>query len=650
MADVFISYSRSDAGIARIFAAALEAQGLSVWWDDALCSGDTFDETIERALKQAKAVVVLWSKTSVVSRWVRAEATLADRNNTLVPVMIEACERPIIFELTHAADLAHWQGASDDVAWLAFVADVSRFVDRNAVPEAKRAARSEPGAIAQQLTPPKPVDPILAVLPFDNLSSDPEMQFFSDGVSEEIIQQLSRSAQIKVIGRTSSFQFRGDRKAQAAPMLRCSHVLDGSIRRAANRVRIAAHLVEAKSQTTLWSDRYDRCLEDIFAVQDEISAQIAAALHGAFTSFSTRAVDPAAYDLYLRASPKSYSPDEARTNVGLLEVATQRAPHFAEAWGRLAYLRAFLRFYQPFADRAACADLVVREAERAQAVDPDNIDALTAKFFLVPPYGRFAETDQIIERMRRASGTSDGQMFIGWHARAIGRIHESAEDTERIYRLDPLNPMLANAVALARMATGRIREAVSVLEYLMVRVPDMSFPVANLLRAKAFLKDWAAIDQLLDPAAGHPLREFQDGLAFIKAKRDPTPENIGAIRSALSAHVNRTGCVELSRLVYAAHLGLVDEAYRAAETAHLGPRGNSDDIMGPDAYRTGILFWLEMAELRNDPRFARLCARLGLVEFWMATGKWPECTAEVPYDFKAECQKVRDVPKEDFGY
>ena len=188
-------------------------------------------------------------------------------------------------------------------------------------------------------TPPPSTDPLLAVLPFDNLSDDREMQFFSDGVSEEIIQRLSRGARMKVIGRTSSFQFRGaDKNArnsgEGAAVL--AH-LDGSIRRAGGRVRIAAHLVEATSQTTLWSDRYDRSLEDIFAVQDEISEHIAAALDQTFTSFSTKAIDPAVYDLYLHASPESYAPEELRTNVGLLEVDTQRAPNFAEAWGRLAY-------------------------------------------------------------------------------------------------------------------------------------------------------------------------------------------------------------------------------------------------------------------------------------------------------------------------
>jgi TolB-like protein len=499
---------------------------------------------------------------------------------------------------------------------------------------------------------PTSAEPLLAVLPFDNLSDDREMQFFSDGVSEEIIQRLSRGARMKVIGRTSSFQFRGaDKSARnVAKELRCSHILDGSIRRAGGRVRVAAHLVQSVSQTTLWSDRYDRSLEDIFAVQDEIAEHIAAALDRTFTSFSTKAIDPAAYDLYLHASPKSYAPQELRTNIGLLEVATQRIPEFAEAWGRLAYLRSWLRLYQPFAERDASARLVAYEAGRALALDPHNVDAQLAQFFVLPPFGAFVEADIVMERVARAPGLGAGGIYVGWHLRAIGRLRESVEATEGAFLLDALNPMSANLVALSRMASGRVAEAVPVFEDLMERVPDMSFPIANLLRAQAFLEDWAAVDRLLDPAARHPLREFQDGLAFIRTKRDPTPENVGAIRSALAAHHSRTGCVDVSRLVYAAHLGLVEDAYHTAETACLGPRGTDDDIMGPDGYRTGLLFHAGMPELRNDPRFVPLCARLGLVDFWLATGRWPDCVDDVPYDFKAECEKARTVPVDAFRF
>jgi hypothetical protein len=283
-------------------------------------------------------------------------------------------------------------------------------------------------------------------------------------------------------------------------------------------------------------------------------------------------------------------------------------------------------------------------------LDPRNVGALLGELLVVPPFGRFIEADAVLERIQRASGTPDGERFVGWYLRTTGHVREGLEETERGHRLDALDPGSANLVALARMAAGRIDEAVPVYEDLVERVPDMSFPVSSLLRAYAFKEDWVAVDRLLELAAKRQLREFQDGLPFIRTKRDPTPENIGDMRTALETHVNETGCVDVSRLVYAAHLSLVDEAYRAAESARLGPVGSSGDIMGPDAYRTALLFHANMPELRNDVRFPRLCARLGLVEFWAATGKWPDCVDEVPYDFRAECAKVRHIPSEEFGF
>lgn len=127
--DVFLSYSRADRETARRFAQRLTDEGFAVWWDAALRSGETFDEVIESALRSAKGVVVLWSPQSVASRWVRAEATLADRANKLIPVVIEPCNRPIIFELMHTADLSTWDGSSGDRVWQSVVADLRRLVD-----------------------------------------------------------------------------------------------------------------------------------------------------------------------------------------------------------------------------------------------------------------------------------------------------------------------------------------------------------------------------------------------------------------------------------------------------------------------------------------------------------------------------------------
>ena len=127
--DIFLSYNREDKSVAKRYAEAFAAQGFDVWWDVTLRAGEAYDEVTEHALRTAKAVVVLWSKRSVISRWVRAEATLGDRNGRLVPAMIEACERPVMFELTQTAELSHWKGEAEDQAWLGFLSDVWRFVD-----------------------------------------------------------------------------------------------------------------------------------------------------------------------------------------------------------------------------------------------------------------------------------------------------------------------------------------------------------------------------------------------------------------------------------------------------------------------------------------------------------------------------------------
>lgn len=150
--DIFISYCRQDRAAARLFAESFAEEGFHVWWDAVMHSGETFDEVIERELRAAKAVLVLWSPRSVASRWVRAEATQADRANKLVPVKIEACELPFIFELTHTADLSDWQGDRSDSSWRSLISDLRRHVEpakeKVAAQESADESRAEPKAPA----------------------------------------------------------------------------------------------------------------------------------------------------------------------------------------------------------------------------------------------------------------------------------------------------------------------------------------------------------------------------------------------------------------------------------------------------------------------------------------------------------------------
>jgi hypothetical protein len=147
VADIFISYKSEDRAAAKLFADALTAEGVSVWWDPVLRTGETYDEVIERNLRESALVVVLWSPRSVKSKWVRAEATIGERKGGLMPVLIEACDRPIAFELVQTADLAGWVGDRDDARWVDFMADLRNALSTRAAAVSAHTAPPPPDAL-----------------------------------------------------------------------------------------------------------------------------------------------------------------------------------------------------------------------------------------------------------------------------------------------------------------------------------------------------------------------------------------------------------------------------------------------------------------------------------------------------------------------
>lgn len=201
MADVFISYKSEDRPAAKLFAEALAEEGVSVWWDPVLRTGETYDEVIERNLREAALVVVLWSPRSVKSKWVRAEATIGERKAGLMPVLIEACDRPIAFELVQTADLAGWAGDRGDARWAEFMADL-----RNAL--STRAA-----AVSSHTAPPPP-DPLTIEALFwssikdggDAADYESYLQRYPHGQFSEIARtRLARSAPSSAVAPNRPF-------------------------------------------------------------------------------------------------------------------------------------------------------------------------------------------------------------------------------------------------------------------------------------------------------------------------------------------------------------------------------------------------------------------------------------------------------------
>jgi TolB-like protein len=551
-----------------------------------------------------------------------------------------------MFELTQTADLSRWQGDGADRAWLAFLDDVRGFVGR------ERAALAPMPSLATVASKSDPArETLIAVLPFDNLSSDSEMDFFCDGVSEDIMGRIIRASKLQVVGRTSSFQFRGADKSRAAAALAASHVLDGSIRRAGNRVRITAQLTAAAGNRTIWADKFDRDLSDIFAVQDEISEAIADALDIAFFPVATSKIDPVAYDLYLRGKTYEPNPQALLRKIELLQAAVQIAPDFADAWAVLAFAKTMIFVETPWRERSAIKAKAQACIRRSLELDPDNSVAVLAQASLLAPFSDFLALERAIERLEHVGQNSpDVLASLCYNYSWLGRIRDAAALAQRAAELDPLNRLARTNAPIFRWQSGDYAAGLNALTAANEQDPDNQHVAVVLILAQAHAQDWSAVDRLTDPArlAQYPLREYSDALGLVLAMRETNSEIRQQMLQAVTMAAEQSGHIDAAFLLWMAELGFVEEAFALLERCRLDPSGGPSDRLGTTAYRTHNLFSAAHGRLRADPRFVKLCARLGLVEYWLATQKWPDCADTVPYDFRAECEKYRDFPKDVF--
>ena len=419
MSQIFLSYNREDQPVAQLFAEGFERAGLSVWWDVTLRSGEAYDEVTENALRRAGAVVVLWSQRSVVSRWVRAEATLADRTKTLVPAMIEPCERPIMFELTQTADLAHWQGDDADPVWRAFVEDVRRFV------AGADALAPQPAVQAPAAPPPPPPPPAskrgrhgeapsLAVLPFANRSGLPEDDVFSFGMVEDIIDALSQGVNLRVITSSATARFRTGAIPDLPAMARdlgVRYVMEGNVRRAGPVLRVTAQLVEADSGEILWTQRFERPVTELADLQEDLVVEVSAHLHSQVERLEMARVlkkphDLTAWESVIRASAAFRNITGETLLQALTEAqrAVEIAPDYGLAHAMLADATATIYMWtQP--DDAAQIALIRSTIDTALALEPDNANVLAHVGEAYNYIGRPDDAMALAQRARQISAS-----------------------------------------------------------------------------------------------------------------------------------------------------------------------------------------------------------------------------------------------------
>lgn len=313
---------------------------------------------------------------------------------------------------------------------------------------------------------PEPV--AIAVLPFVDMSEGHDHGYFSDGIAEEILNRLAQASNLRVIARTSSFAFRDApvEIPEIASRLGVDYVLEGSVRRSANRVRVTAQLIDAGTNSHVWSDTFDGSLENLFAVQDEIARTVATSLEVVLTGDRRRAGAPAsfaAYESYLHGQFLHHrrSPGDVERSIEQFEEAVKRDPGFARAWAALAGACALM----VRKEGAAGLEWRVRQGEAARKAVELDPELAVAQARLAQYYAQLNETEKSREHFRRARALDpDDLLVLGFSASKAslqGDPEQSVEIWRRIVAKDPLSPISRGNLANFLLRTGRLDEALA---------------------------------------------------------------------------------------------------------------------------------------------------------------------------------------------
>ncbi len=635
---VFLSYARADQAQAAKLAAALQQAGLEVWWDALIEGGAEFARSIEASLERCDAVLVVWSRNSVASDWVLDEATRGRDLRKLVPVSLDGTQPPIGFRQYHSIDLSGWRG---DAA-AAGIAAIVRGVATSKLPRKAHAgaARPAPPAISRRGMLVAGIGTAVAaaasfiawrqglfgnsraitgnsvaVLPFSNLSGDDSQAYFSDGLSEELRATLARNSRLLVMAQASSASFR-DREDDAvtiAAKLGVAYLLDGSVRRKGDTVRIAVDLIDGQTGFSRWSNIFERALQDIFAVQSEIASTVARELVAQVASVGDGGAggppapsggtgNVAAFDAYLRGRALyDLSADEASERAALaqFDAAIAADPGFAAAHAaRARSLTAIANQYGEVAELAGLYDAAIAAAERAISIAPDLADAhSTLGFTLFQGRLDARSAREPFERSRElGAGEATVMARYAQYSARTGREREATEAMQRALRLDPLNPLIHRAAGAIEYAAHRYESSIPPARKALEMNPRMSRAHAAIGDALFML---GRIGESRAEYGAEPVADFRLAGAAIVERR---LGNARAARAALAELETGHG----DRVLYQqaqvhAQWGEPEAALDRLERAlAIGDSGliylRNDPLLGP---------------LRGNPRFTKLLDRIG---------------------------------------
>lgn len=634
---IFLSYTRQDRARAEQVVQALEQVGYRVWWDGLLDGGVAFATTTEDELESADAVVVLWSQTSVTSHWVLDEATRGRERGRLVPVSLDGAMSPLGFRQYQLLDISKWRGSATApeiknlLRAVTVVAGLGDAPPRVLQPTTVRMSRRRILMAGGSLTLAtaggglaawkfglfgRPVDTnSVAVLPFKNLSGDTDQDYFSDGLSEEMRSALARIDLLKVAGPTSSIKFRdhAEDAKTVARKLGVAYLLEGSVRRSGDVVRIAAELIDGKTGFSRWANSFDRKIEDIFAVQSEIANTVASALVEKVAENGNTPVpnekgssggttNVTAFDAYLRGKALySLHADEKtyRAALAQFDAAISADPDYAAAYSARA--RSLTSIANQFAGADQFAALYGEaevSARRAVALAPLFADAhSTLGVVLFQGKLDFRGARKPFEVSRTlAPGDANVLARFATFCATIGRFPEATEAITRALQLDPLNPAMYNSAGFVQYSARHFADAIPLYAKALDLNPKLPFAHAAIGNSRFGLGKFREaraeylaepLDVLRLPALAIVERKLGKELAARDAmKKLVTDRGEGASyqQAQIFSQWGQTG-EALDKLEHAAKIG---------DTGITNAR--NDPMLDP---------------LRGEPRFIRLLKQLG---------------------------------------
>ena len=642
MAEIFISYSRSTEDWAERIAEALQALGYSIWRDDQLLPHQSYHEITEERLAHAKAVLVVWSKEAAKSQWVRSEANQARERSKIVQVSIDGSMPPMPFDQTQCARLDGWSGDPGAPGWQSVLRSISELVGRSPA-DGLVAPRQPP--LGPAAPPPAPRERLLAVLAFDNLSNDPDLTYFSDGVSEEIQNIVAQNTDLRVVARSSSFQFRGADKAvrKVAAELKATHLLDGSVRRSGERVRINAQFVECAGEQTLWANRFDGDLSDIFALQDRIAQAVAEALRIRLAPPAQGpSIQPRIYEDFLRARAIVTEGNQlfdaaAAEATPLLQDVVSAAPDYAPAWELLASARAWtLRSGHRKEPYAIARAGVVEAAETALRLDAKRGGAYAA-LAMLEPWAAYGAREALLERALEVSPNDPSLLTeMSTFLWSVGRFRDALHLAERACELNPLMPAARLNFAQMRAYVGDYEGSVRLQLEIHRRWPHNATILASLLNFAVNLGFPEVYQEALASAEryeGAAAAYIRPAVTYTETVRSKDPVRQRELVARYDGRLAKTGTLPLNYIEGISEMGLVEEALDLAERASFAHAFDPDGPL-PSGSFPGVVLgpW---SALMKRPRFIDLCDRLGLCAYWAQSDRWPDCVDWTPYDFKA---------------